>query len=246
LQRAETVLGIIRERGTRGLPLNNIYRQLFNPDLYLRAYAKLYSNNGAMTRGVTAETVDAMALSKIERLINDLRHERYRWTPVKRVYILKKNGKRRPLGLPTWTDKLLQEVVRQILEAFYEPQFSSHSHGFRPERGCHTALSEVADTWTGTKWFLEGDIKGCYDNIDHEVLLAILAERIHDQRFLRLIRHLLQAGYARGLAVPQNPERMPSRQRGQSGAFEHLLGQTGYVCRNSPAPHLHQRKTETP
>jgi group II intron reverse transcriptase/maturase len=195
MQRAETVLGIIRERGTRGLPLNNIYRQLFNPDLYLRAYAKLYPNDGAMTRGITTETVDRMALAKIEHLIDEVRHERYRWTPVKRVYILKKNGKRRPLGLPTWSDKLLQEVVRQILEAFYEPQFSPHSHGFRPERGCHTALSEVADIWTGTKWFLEGDIKGCYDNINHEVWLSILAERIHDQRFLRLIRHLLQAGY---------------------------------------------------
>jgi retron-type reverse transcriptase len=117
------------------LPLNNIYRQLFNPDLYLRAYAKLYSNDGAMTRGITTETVDRMALAKIDHLIDEVRHERYRWTPVKRVYILKKNGKRRPLGLPPGSDKLLQEVVRQILEAFYEPQFSPHSHGFRPERG---------------------------------------------------------------------------------------------------------------
>ncbi len=192
---AETVLNIIQERGKRGLPLEDVYRLLYNPTLYLRAYARLYANDGAMTPGSDGETVDGMKLEKIERLIDDLRHERYRWTPVRRVYIPKKNGKLRPLGIPSWTDKLLQEAIRQILEAYYEPQFSPHSHGFRPERGCHTALSEVKNTWTGTKWFVEGDIAQCFDRLDHEVMLAILGEKIHDNRFLRLIRNLLQAGY---------------------------------------------------
>ena len=195
MRTAETVLGIIQERGKRGLPLEEVYRQLYNPDLYLRAYAKLYVNNGAMTPGTTSETVDAMALTKIKKIIEALREERYRWTPVKRVYIAKKNGKLRPLGLPSWSDKLLQEVLRQILEAYYEPQMSQHSHGFRPERGCHSALSEVANTWSGTKWFLEGDISDCFGSLDHEIMLSILRERIHDNRFLRLIRNLLQAGY---------------------------------------------------
>ncbi len=195
MRTAETVLNVIRDRGERGLPLEDIYRQLYNRDLYLRAYGRLYRNRGAMTKGVTAETVDGMSMAKIDRIIEALRFERYRWTPVRRVHIPKSNGKTRPLGIPTWSDKLLQEVIRMILEAYYEPQFSDRSHGFRPNRGCHTALSEVARQWTGTRWFIEGDIKGCFDNIDHEVLLSVLAERLHDNRFLRLLRHLLGAGY---------------------------------------------------
>lgn len=195
MQNAETILGIIRDRGTWGLPLKRLYPLLYNADLYLRAYARLYAHQGAMTPGTTPETVDGMSRAKIDRLIDDLRHERFRWTPVRRVYIPKKSGKRRPLGLPTWTDKLLQEVMRSILEAYFEPQFSAHSHGFRPGRGCHTALRAVQRGWTGMKWFIEGDIKGCFDPIDHAVLLRVLGEKIHDNRFLELIRRLLQAGY---------------------------------------------------
>src|SRR5260370_2537641 len=160
MQRAETVLSIIHERGKRGLPLQNLYRQLYNPELYLRAYAKLYSNDGAMTPGATQETVDAMSMKKIEKLIDDLRHERYRWTPVRRVYIEKKNStKKRPLGMPSWTDKLLQEVMRHLLEAYYEPKFSPHSHGFPPDRGFHTALSEITHNWPGTQRFNKRNIK---------------------------------------------------------------------------------------
>ncbi|MDT3445730.1 maturase, partial [Pseudofrankia sp. BMG5.37] len=119
MQSAETVLGVLRERGRRGLPLERVYRQLFNPDLYLLAYGRLYSNKGAMTPGVTGETVDGMSLATIERIIHAMRRERYRWKPVKRVHIPKKNGKKRPLGLPTWSDKLVAEAVRLLLEAYY-------------------------------------------------------------------------------------------------------------------------------
>jgi group II intron reverse transcriptase/maturase len=192
---AKTVLAIVRERGKRGLPLEDVYRMLYNPDLYLRASARLYTNEGAMTKGTTEETVDSMALAKIKQLIDDVRREKHRWTPVRRVYIPKKKGGQRPLGLPTWKDKLLQEVMRSILEAYYEPQMSQHSHGFRPGRGCHTALQEVQTDWTGARWFIEGDIAKFFDTMNHEVLLAILSEKIHDQRFLRLIRHLLESGY---------------------------------------------------
>jgi len=171
-----------------------VYRQLYNPDLYLQAYDKIRRNDGALTKGTTPETVDGMSLEKIHRLIDDVRHERYRWTPVRRVYIPKSNGKKRPLGIPSWSDKLLQEVMRLLLEAYYEPQFSPCSHGFRPKRGCHTALHAI-QKWDGSIWFIEGDIKGCFDTIDHEILLTILKENIHDNRFLRLIEHLLKAGY---------------------------------------------------
>jgi len=196
MRNADTILGVIRDRGRRRLPLNGIYRQLYNRNLYLHAYGRLYRNAGAMTPGATSETVDAMSLEKIEAIIDALRHERYRWTPVRRVYIEKKHSmKKRPLGLPTWADKLLQEVIRTILEAYYDPQFSPHSHGFRPGRGCHTALGEITTRWRGVKWFIEGDIAQCFDSLDHQVLLSILRERFQDQRFLRLIANLLKAGY---------------------------------------------------
>lgn len=195
MQNAETVLSVLRDRGRRGLPCTELYRQLFNPHLYLLAYGRLYSNHGAMTPGADGETVEGMSLGKIGRIIDALRHERYRFSPVKRVYIPKRNGKKRPLGLPSWSGKLVGEVVRLLLEAYYEPTFSDRSHGFRSGRGCHTALSEVGTTWTGTTWFIEGDIAQCFDSLDHSVMLRALGEKIHDNRFLRLLRNMLQAGY---------------------------------------------------
>ena len=143
MRNAETVLNIIQERGKRGLPIENVYRQFYNPDLYLRAYGRIYKNDGATTRGATAETVDGMSLEKIEALIDKLTHERLRWTPVRRTYIPKKGGKLRPLGIPTWSDKRVQEVVRSILEAYYEPQFSDFSHGFRMKDGEATHRMEL-------------------------------------------------------------------------------------------------------
>ena len=195
MRSAETVLGVIRERGRKGLPLEDIYRQLFNRNLYLHAYGRLARNKGAMTPGATSETADGMSLAKIDAIIEALRFERYRWTPVRRTYIPKQNGKVRSLGIPTWSDKLLQEVIRLILEAYFEPQFSERSYGFRAGRGCHHALWELQETWLGTAWFIEGDIAQCFDSFDHEVLLAILRETLHDGRFLRLIENLLRAGY---------------------------------------------------
>lgn len=195
MQTADSILGIYQERGRRGLPLERVYRQLFNPELFLQAYGKISRNAGAMTRGTTDDTVDGMSMERIRRIIDLLRQEKYRWTPVRRIEIPKPKGGTRPLGIPVWSDKLLQEVLRQLLSSFYEPRFSDHSHGFRPERSCHSALREIQNTWHGTVWFIEGDISKCFDSFDHEVLLSILRRDIHDERFMRLVEHLLKAGY---------------------------------------------------
>ena len=195
MQETGVVLGVLRERGRKGLPCTQLYRQMFNRVLYLTAYGNIYSNQGAMTPGANEETADGMSEEKIEQIIGLMRNERYRFSPARRIYIPKKNGRLRPLGLPSWSDKLVGEVVRLLLEAIYEPQFSRWSHGFRRNRGCHTALRDIQNTWTGATWFIEGDISDCFGSLDHEILLRILAEKIHDQRFLRLIRNMLKAGY---------------------------------------------------
>lgn len=195
MQSTETYLGLLQERGRKGLPLQRVYRQLFNRNLYLTAYGKIYRNDGAMTPGTTEETADAMSLEKIDTIINLLRSERYQWQPAKRVYILKRNGKKRPLGLPVWSDKLLAEVIRMILSAYYDGQFSDHSHGFREERGCHTALQEISHTWKGCVWIIEGDISDCFGSLSHELLVERLKEDVQDGRFLHLISQLLDTGY---------------------------------------------------
>ena len=211
MQNAETVLDVLRERGRQGLPLEGIYRQLFNPQLYLLAYGRIYSNKGAMTPGPDAETADGMTMAKIERIIDAVRHERYRFRPVRRHYIPKKDGKQRPLGLPSWSDKLLGEVIRLLFEAYYEPQFSDRSHGYRPGRGCHTALREVARTWTGTSWFIEGDISRCFDRLDSRVMLETLSEKIHDNRLLRLVGQMLASRVPGGLGVERHAQRRAAR-----------------------------------
>jgi group II intron reverse transcriptase/maturase len=195
MRKSEVILDIHCNRGVKRLPLERVYKHLFDPEFYLRAYGKIYRNDGAVTKGSTEETVDGMSLQKIHGIIDLLKTGRYQWTPVRRIEIPKANGKMRPLGIPSWSDKLVQEVLRSLLEPYYEQRFSMHSHGFRPKRSCHSALREVRDYWKGTVWFIEGDIKGCFDNIDHGVLLKIIERDIHDSRLLQLIDGLLKAGY---------------------------------------------------
>src|SRR6266576_5990199 len=191
MRTANTILGLIRERGKKGLPLERVYKLLYNRNLYLMAYGKINRNKGAMTHGVTDETPDGMSLEKIDKIIDIVRQEKWQWLPARRTYIPKKNGKKRPLGMPIWSDKLMQEVLRLILEAYYEPQFSNHSHGFRPERSCATALREIHEQWTGTTWYIEGDISQCFDKLDHELLLNTISEKIHDGRIIRMLRELM-------------------------------------------------------
>lgn len=179
----------------RSYTFERLYRNLYNRELFLLAYQNIYASQGNMTKGTDGKTIDAMSLNRIDGIIASLKDESYQPQPSRRTYIPKKNGKLRPLGIPSFDDKLVQECVRLLLEAVYEGSFAKTSHGFRPNHSCHTALSQVQVCFTGVKWFVEGDIKGFFDNINHEVMIGILAEHIKDERFLRLIRKFLKAGY---------------------------------------------------
>lgn len=192
----ERVLNSLNEHSKdSSYKFERLYRILFNEELFYVAYQKIASNGGSTTKGSDGRSIDEMSLARIETLIASLKDESYQPHPSRRVHIPKKNGKTRPLGIPAFEDKLVQEVVRVILEAIYEGHFETTSHGFRPKRSCHTALLHIQKTFSGAKWFIEGDIKGFFDNIDHDVLVGILRERISDDRFIRLIRKFLKAGY---------------------------------------------------
>ena len=192
----ERVLNSLNEHSKdSSYKFERLYRILFNEELFYVAYQKIASNEGSTTKGSDGRSIDEMSLARIETLIASLKDESYQPHPSRRVHIPKKNGKTRPLGIPAFEDKLVQEVVRMILEAIYEGHFETTSHGFRPKRSCHTALLHIQKTFSGAKWFIEGDIKGFFDNIDHDVLVGILRERISDDRFIRLIRKFLKAGY---------------------------------------------------
>jgi group II intron reverse transcriptase/maturase len=194
MQNANQILQALRKLGEQRQPLTRIYRCLYSEELFLVAYNKLYRNQGALTPGTENDTVDGMSLRRIRTIIEALRYERFRFRPARRISIPKKHGGSRPLGLPNFTEKLVQEVLRMLLEAYYEPRFRSSSHGFRPQRGCHSALAHVHQQFQGSSWFIEGDIKGCYDHIDHQVLMDILARDIKDGRVLNLIQRSLDAG----------------------------------------------------
>ncbi|MEI7028190.1 reverse transcriptase domain-containing protein [Paenibacillus sp. y28] len=171
-----------------------VYRHFYNPDFYLRAYDNLYANNGSGTAGIDGETADKFSMDKIRTLIEMMKDESYQPQPVRRVYIPKKNGQKRPLGIPSFSDRIIQEICRMILEAMYEPTFEDFSHGFRPNRSCHTALHEAKVNFKGATWFIEGDIKGYFDNISHHKLIALLEKKINDAKFIRLIWKFLRAG----------------------------------------------------
>lgn len=196
MEKSERVLKALSDHSqSSDYKYERLYRYLFSEEMFAVAYQRIYAKQGNMTPGTDGKTIDEMSLERIERLIVSLKDESYQPHPARRVYIPKKNGKKRPLGIPSFEDKLVQEVVRLLLEAIYEGHFEGTSHGFRPHRSCHTALGMIQKSFAGAKWFIEGDIKGFFDNIDHNVLISILRERISDERFLRLIRKFLNAGY---------------------------------------------------
>lgn len=195
MQKAEQILQAVQKMGEKRIPLTRIYRSLFSEDLFLAAYDKIARNRGALTVGSDSETADGMNRERIQRIIEQLRCERFNFRPARCIQIPKKSGGTRSLGIPNFTDKLVQEVLRMVLEAYYEPRFRDSSHGFRPGRGCHTALANLQYKFKGAAWFIEGDIRGCFDNIDHDVLMTILARDIQDGRLLNHLRMGLKAGY---------------------------------------------------
>jgi group II intron reverse transcriptase/maturase len=168
---------------------------MYLPEIWYEAYAKIYRNKGAMTKGIDDDTLDATSKERINSIINALRNESYKPKPVRRAYIPKRSGGKRPLGLPSGEEKLVQEVCRIILERIYEPVFSDKSHGFRTGKSCHTALEQIQKCWTGTKWFVEFDIRGFFDNMNHDIMARILTRKIQDRRFIKLIEQMMKAGY---------------------------------------------------
>lgn len=214
----ETRIGRLPALSRAGKRINGLHRLMRSPHLYELAYMRVSRNQGALTPGIDGATFDGMSLEKIARLTRQVAEGSYRPRPVRRVYIPKANGKTRPLGIPTVEDRLVQEVVRTILQAIYEPVFLNESHGFRPGRSCHTALEKIQRTWTGTKWLIEVDVRGFFDNIDHAVLLGLLERRIDDPRFVGLVRAMLEAGYMEDWTVERTYSGTP-----QGGVVSPLL-----------------------
>ena len=214
----EARIGRLPALSKAGKRINGLHRLMRSPHLYELAYMRVSRNQGALTPGVDGATFDGMSLEKIGRLSRRVAEGRYRPRPVRRVYIPKANGKTRPLGIPTVEDRLVQEVVRTILQAIYEPVFLNESHGFRPGRSCHTALETIQRTWTGTKWLIEVDVRGFFDNIDHAVLLSLLERRIDDRKFVGLVRAMLEAGYMEDWTVERTYSGTP-----QGGVVSPLL-----------------------
>ena len=197
MQNSEVILNNLTKQALKPeFMFRKLYRIFYNPDIYRKAYSNIYSNKGSSTCWVDEETADSFGNDTIESIIASIKDESYQPKPSRRTYIPKKNGKKRPLGIPSFIDRVIQEVCRMILEAVYEPNFPDTLHGFRPGRSCHTALSTVNKTFTGANWFIEGDIKGFFDNIDHHTLIKILRKRTADEKFIRLMWKFVRAGYA--------------------------------------------------
>ena len=180
---------------SNGQKVKDLHLIMRCPEIWQLAYTNIYSNKGAITKGVEENTLDGISFERIEALIESIRSEAYRPKPVRRTHIPKRNGGKRPLGVPTGDDKLVQKVCSILLEHIYEEVFIDESHGFRPNKSCHTALEQIKFQWKSVKWFVEFDIKGCFDNVNHETLMGLLEKRISDKRFLKLIWLFLKAGY---------------------------------------------------
>ena len=196
LDRLSRKLEGISDASQKGRRVRDLFQMMTNcKELWFEAYANIYSNEGAITTGVNRNTLDGFSEERVDAIIDKLKRKKYKFRPVRRVYIPKHSGKRRPLGILIGDDKLVQEVARILLERIYEPIFSNHSHGFRPDRSCHTALKQIERVWTGVKWYIEYDIEDFFNNMNHEIMVHLLEKKIDDRRFINLIKGMLRAGY---------------------------------------------------
>jgi retron-type reverse transcriptase len=177
-------LEALSEISQQGKRINGLFRLLENPILWHEAYANIYANKGAITPGVDNKTLDGFSEERVTSIMAQLKNETYRFQPVRRTSVPKKNGKKRPLGISSGDDKLIQEVVRILLERIYEPIFESSSHGFRPGHSPHTALERIGHEWTAVKWLIDMDLRDYFTTIPHDWLMKTLRKKIADERFL--------------------------------------------------------------
>jgi group II intron reverse transcriptase/maturase len=191
----QEILISLKKRNKSDNKYRKLYKNLYNLDFYKLAYSNIYTKPSQMTKASDDSTIDGMSIDRINKLIEKLRNRSYRPTDLRRIYIQKKNDKTRPISISSFEDKLIQEIIKLILEAIYDDNFSEYSHGFRPNKSCHSALEQIRQKFKGTSWFIEGDIKSCFDSIDHVILLNILKEKIKDDSFIHLINLFLKSGY---------------------------------------------------
>lgn len=176
----------------------NVWKLMLDPEMYIIAYNSIKGKDSAMTPGIGKETLDGFSMEKINKIIARLKDHTYQFSPIRRTYIPNKNGKVTPLGIPGPEDKVVQKVIAIILEAIYDneqhPVFSNQSHGFRRGRSTHTALKYITQ-WTGTDWWIEGEIKSYFDNINYKILEGLLKKKIEDQQFIDLYWKAVRADY---------------------------------------------------
>lgn len=161
------------------------YKRFFDPEEYKKAYNSIKSSPGYMTPGVDGETIDGFKTEIYEKIIHDMKTRKFQFSPVKRVNIPKPDGRIRPLGISTLRDKLVQYIFARILEENFEQKFLDASHGYRPNRSCHTAILSVRK-WNGCTWIIEGDLQSYFDTINHTKLAELLAKIIKDQNLIDL------------------------------------------------------------